>query len=449
MLRKNWKTAAFTLAGLGLMTPAQGDQIADMQAQIDSLRAELSQVKVDQGDNWLNERRAEEVKGLIMEVLSDADTRASLLGDGATAGYGEHGFFIMSPDNAFALYISGQLQFRYIWNNQDTGSPGANPDEDEGGFQTRRAKIKFNGHISSPKIGYHLVLAHERTNGNTFLEEYDVNYQVNDNLQVAGGLMKLPFLREELISSTRQLAVERSSVNEFFTLNRGEGVRLRYDDGPVLINFMLSDGANSGPNASTNGDFNQDKSELALTGRVDYLVQGDRSQGKDFRGWSGEEQFLNFGVAYHLEYGDARNGGTADFHAYTIDAQWENGPYNAYLAYIGASTSPDSGAVDNRQMNGLVLQGGVDIDPDKVDFFGRWGYIDGDVRGESPVNIYTAGFNYYINGHQTKFTTDVVWLDNMLPAATAFGANPASTGLGLISGTDNELAVRSQIQVLF
>ena len=448
MLRKNWKTAAFTLAGLGMLTPAQGDQIADMQAQIDSLRSELSQVQVDQGDNWLNERRAEEVKGLIMEVLADADTRASLLNDGATAGYGEDGFFIMSPDGAFSMYISGQLQFRYIWNNQDTGN-GGNADEDQGGFQTRRAKVKFDGHISSPKVGYHIVLANERDNGNTFLEEYDVSYQVNDNIQIAGGLMKLPFLREELISSTKQLAAERSTVNEFFTLNRGEGVRLRYDDGPVLINVMLSDGANSGPNATTNGDFNADKSELALTGRVDYLVEGDRSQGKDFRGWSGEGQFLNVGAAYHIEYGDGRNGGTNDPQTWTGDAPWENGPYNVYAAYIGASVSPDSGTVDNRNMTGIVVQGGVDIDPDKVDIFGRWGYIDGDVSGEDEANVYTVGFNYYINGHKTKLTTDVIWLGNALPTANPFGANAASTGLGLISGTEDEVAVRTQIQVLF
>ncbi len=48
MLRMNWKTAAFTIAGLGLMTPAQGDQVTDMQVQIDQLRSELSQVKTEQ-----------------------------------------------------------------------------------------------------------------------------------------------------------------------------------------------------------------------------------------------------------------------------------------------------------------------------------------------------------------------------------------------------------------
>jgi phosphate-selective porin OprO and OprP len=442
MLRKNWKTAAFTLAGLGLLTPAQGDQIADMQSQIDSLRSELSKVQVDQGDNWLNERRAEEVKGLIMEVLSDADTRASLMNDGAIAGHnGEH-FFVQSADGAFSLIVSGQIDFRYIWNEQDASTG----DEDEGGFQTRRLKVNLDGHISSPKIGYHVVFARDEFSeaGDIILEEYNVSHQINDNLQVAGGLMKLPFLREELIDSTRQLAVERSTTNEFFTLNRAEGVRLRYDDGPMLINFMLSDGANS-----ELSEFDNDETEIALTIRLDYLVQGEREQLDDFTGWSGEGQVLNIGGAYHMEYGDSRNGGTADYDTWTVDAQWENGPLNLFGSYIAATVDDDDSSVDDRDMDGIVVQGGVHVVPDKIEIFGRYAYIDGDVSGESDFDAYTVGFNYYINGHRTKFTFDVLWLNDDLPTANPFGANASSNGLGLITGTEDEVAVRSQFQVLF
>ncbi len=102
-----------------------------MQARTDALNAMVSQMQADQGDNWLNERRAEEVKGLIIEVLSDADMRASLMNDGTVTGHDGSGFFIKSADGAFALYLGGQIDFRYIWNNQDTS--GLTVDEDEGG----------------------------------------------------------------------------------------------------------------------------------------------------------------------------------------------------------------------------------------------------------------------------------------------------------------------------
>jgi len=442
MLRKNWKIAAYSIVGLGMLNPALGDRIADMQTKIDAMGAKLAQFEADQGDNWLNQRRAEEVKGLILEVLSDADMRASFAGDGATAGYDGKHFFLQSVDGAFALYLNGQIDFRYIWNNQGTAGPGV--DEDEGGFQARRLKLKASGHISSPKIKYKVTLATNRGDGNTFLEAYEVSHRVNDNVQIAAGLMKLPLLTEELTSSSKLLAVERTPTNEFFTLNRAEGVRLRYDDGPILINFMVSDGANS-----ERSDFDEDKSEIALTGRIDYLVQGERSQAKDFTGWSGEEQFLNIGGAYHMEYGDGRNGGGSNYHAHTIDARWENGPLNLFAAYIGATIDSDMTATPDRDMTGLVVQGGIHIVPDKVEVFGQWFYIDGDISGEDKFDGCVAGVNYYINGHRTKFTADVIWLNEMLPTSNPFGASASSSGLGLISGDEDELAVRTQFQVLF
>ncbi len=443
MLRKNWKTAAFTIAGLGLLTPVQGDQIADMQAQIDSLRSELSQVQVDQGDNWLNERRAEEVKGLIMEVLSDADTRASMLNDGATAGYGEDGFFIMSPDGAFAMYVSGQINFQYIYNNQDDSTMSSD-DDDEGGFQLRRAKVNLDGHISSPKTGYHFVFARDWfDSGNAvILEEYNINHQINDNLQVAAGLMLLPFLAEDLVDSTRLLAVERTPTNEFFTLNRAEGVRLRYSDGPLLLTFMLSDGADS-----ERSDFEDDESEVSITGRADYVVQGEREQGRDFTGWSGQEQFLRIGGAYHFEYGDGRNGGTDNYHAHTIDAHFENGPLNLFAAYTGASIDPDSSSSSDRDMDGIVVQGGLHVVPDKVEVFGQWFYIDGDVSGEDEFDGCVAGVNYYINGHKSKLTFDVIWLNEDAPSSNPFGDSIRTSRLGLIDGKEDEMAVRFQWQL--
>lgn len=442
MLRKNWKTATFTIAGLGLMTPAQGDQVTDMQAQIDALRAELSQVQVQQGDNWLNERRAEEVKGLIMEVLSDADTRASLMNDGAIAGHdGEH-FFIHSADGAFAMYISGQLNFQFIYNDQDDSAAA---DEEDSGFQLRRGKIKFDGHISSPQVGYHVQLARDwgSSDQDIILEEYNVSHQINDNLNVAAGLMLIPFQAEDLVDSSRLLAVERTPTNEFFTPNRAEGVRLTYGDGPLTLTGMVSDGA-----GSERTDFEDDESEIAITGRVDYIIEGEASQGEDFTGWSGEGQYLRVGGAYHLEYGDARNGGTSDYDAHTLDAHYENGALNLFGAYTGATIDPD-GAGSDRDMDGFVIQGGLHVVPDKVEFFAQYFAIDGDVSGEKDFDGCVVGMNYYVNGHRTKFTLDVIQLNEDVPTSNPFGDSITTSRLGLISGDKDELAARAQIQVLF
>jgi hypothetical protein len=78
-------------------------------AEIDELRSEVSHLRdtvaelrstvqeFQAGDDWLTQQRADEIRGLVRDVLADADTRASLLQDGMTAGW-DKGFFLGSAD---------------------------------------------------------------------------------------------------------------------------------------------------------------------------------------------------------------------------------------------------------------------------------------------------------------------------------------------------------------
>ena len=61
-----------------------------MKSEIDNLRAATD-------DNWLTEARADEIRGLVQDVLADADVRSSLLNDGVMAGWADH-FFLASAD---------------------------------------------------------------------------------------------------------------------------------------------------------------------------------------------------------------------------------------------------------------------------------------------------------------------------------------------------------------
>ncbi len=54
-------------------------ELEALKAQLQTQQAEIEQLRADRGDTWLNQRRVEEVKALVQEVLADADTRASLL----------------------------------------------------------------------------------------------------------------------------------------------------------------------------------------------------------------------------------------------------------------------------------------------------------------------------------------------------------------------------------
>ena len=106
-------TLALTGAAFG-STEANNDALA----QINELRAEIASLKAQNGENWLTEQRAAEIKGLVQDVLADADTRASLQGGGSTAGY-DNGFFIASSDGNFRLNINGGASIRWSLSNRD------------------------------------------------------------------------------------------------------------------------------------------------------------------------------------------------------------------------------------------------------------------------------------------------------------------------------------------
>jgi hypothetical protein len=112
---KTMTKVLFVAAAVGLATTSFADTPTnnELRQEIQALRAEVSAMRSQADDSWLNERRAEEVKTLIHDVLADADTRASLAGDGMTAGHNGH-FFLASADGGFLLNVGGQIQFRYI-----------------------------------------------------------------------------------------------------------------------------------------------------------------------------------------------------------------------------------------------------------------------------------------------------------------------------------------------
>lgn len=436
----------------GLAAPAVAETTtADLQNEIAALRTEIAQMKAAQGDNWLNERRAEEVKGLIRDVLADADTRASLMQDGVLAGHDGKKFYLRSSDDSFLMNVEGQIQVRYVANFGedreavvDPGPPAVSEDDEwERGFQLRRTKLGFNGHIGSPQIGYDIVLATDRATGDVFLEDALVSYAFNDQWEVMAGRFKLPFLREELLSSKRQLAADRASVTEYFTLNRAEQIQLVYSSELFNVAAAFSDGANT-----ESSEFNATGAEYALTGRVDVKLAGEWDQAKDFTAWEGDEGLGAFiGAAVHFEEPDDVNAfGAEDYVAYTVDALVEGYPWSVNAAFMGANG-------DDADAYGYLVQGGLHV-TEQLEPFLRWDMTDVDGADEE-LQFVTAGFNYYLKKHAAKFTADVVWKyagDNPGTIGTLNGGE-LSSGLGLdssgVNDDDQQIALRAQFQLLF
>src|SRR2546426_4285979 len=104
--------SALTGAGAAAGQSAEanhGDQtgiIEELRNMVQNLQQQVDDLKSASNDNWLTQKRAEEIRSLVQDVLADADTRASLLESGVMAGW-DKGFFIGSADGNWRLNIAG------------------------------------------------------------------------------------------------------------------------------------------------------------------------------------------------------------------------------------------------------------------------------------------------------------------------------------------------------
>jgi hypothetical protein len=152
---------------------------ADANARIAALEKAVSDLMREKGESWLTQERSNEIRAVVQDVLNDADTRASLQTSNATSGY-KDGFFIASPDGNFKLVINGENQLRWSYNwlsdramtnsvNTLNVPPQLQPNFNQSGiakaaygFELRRVKLGFSGHVIDPGWQYSVTLAYQQ-----------------------------------------------------------------------------------------------------------------------------------------------------------------------------------------------------------------------------------------------------------------------------------------------
>lgn len=431
---------------------------AVMQAQIGELRGRL-------GENWLTEQRAQEIRGLVADVLADADTRASALSQGMTAGWSEH-FFLASPDGRFKLQLAGLLQFRYLWNYHNE------PDRYRSGFETTRTQMTLSGHVFTSDLTY-LVRGDFNTNGRgiessdrsagTFvLKDAWTRYQLADAWSVRFGQFKLPFTREELVAPSQQLLVERSLINESLNLGRSQGIELTYHDDLLKATLAVSDAGEDSiggfvivATQPQNQPWSIADTEFAVTVRVEYLAAGSWGQFADFTSPPGDEFGVLLGIAGHAQ----KNESTGAFSigrdeelwfAWTVDASVEWGGANAFGSFTHHYI--DDPTLDIVNVFGIVAQGGVYLTP-KFEAFARFEYGVSDIGGfDFPdLAVLTLGGNYYFEGHDAKLSADIGFSINPIesvPVAAAWDSDIAGWRQEA-DGAEPQVVIRSQFQLQF
>ena len=418
---------------------------AELRAQIEALQKQVQRLEANQQNDA--QAAAQQTKA---EVMADAEKRSTVGGGRILGGYEGGKFILRAPDDSFSLQPNAQFQFRFTANSRDDDAVG---DDLQDGFEVRRAKFSFAGNVINKDTTYNLQWETSESSGDVTLEEAWVRFKLQDDLHLRLGQVKDDVFHEETVSSKRQLAVDRSLLNEI--LGGGEtdyvqGARLEWDATDALrLNAMIHDGYNSDNTSFVedggSGFTGVEPTEWGFSGRVEYFARGAdaKKQYDDFSAIKNKSDLLVFGLgADYSIAGDSH----ALFHG--ADVQWETtdglAVYGGVVGLEREIDANDPASPGSTYDWGFIVQAGYMLNED-WEIFGRWDitFLDDELLAptdEDTINEFTVGFNRYLNGHNAKFTVDASYLPDGSPTNEA--------GIGVLSTDEESFILRGQFQLL-
>lgn len=469
------------LAALGLAGVARADdgkvpgvpelleRIEKLEASNRALAGEVQTLRESEGDGWLNEARAAEIRGIVSDVLADSDVRNSLQSTPMTAGWND-GFFLQSNDGRFRLQAQGLIQSRYIFSTIQNGESGvtvpssyvADNVENRSGFDLPNTQLELDGNAFGPQFQYKVRGAFS-SNSEANIGQYPISNlgsgsgefqlidayvraELSDDVAVRVGQFKLPFAREQLVDAKYQLGVARSTIVEHLGVGISQGVELAWISSDTRFMVAYSNGGDDNvygilKGAGTepvNSAWDNDSVDWAVTTRFEWKLAGQWRQFNSMTSPPGDEYALLIGLAGNFQEGDPNAGNTE---VTTEPNTWLAGTADVSFMYGGATifgsvtySYMDSGSAYLEGSNGFnpaeffdmgvshswgaVLQASYYFDP-KWEMFGRFEYgtadipdIDNGPTGTSSLwnsnalQIATVGVNWYIDGEDLKWSSD-------------------------------------------
>ena len=214
-------------------------------------------------------------------------------------------------DSVFLLNLRFRMQnrFGYFSTKDLVNEPGFE-------IQVRRLRLRFDGFIGTPKLGYYIQLSFSRSDQDLAtgtvaqtVRDAMVYYTFSKNFYIGFGQSKLPGNRERVISSGNLQMPDRSIANAVYSIDRDAGVFAYYtvptqDKQVVKLKASITSGEGRGQIFSNTG--------LAYTGRVEWLPTGSFKNLGDYS--EGDLEFektpkIAFGITYSYNDRTTRSGG--------------------------------------------------------------------------------------------------------------------------------------------
>lgn len=468
------------------------ERIARLEALLDAQQRRLAQLQAQLAAETATDAEAQRTAAMrrqIREILSEQEFRESLMPAVLAAGY-DRGFYIATTDERFRLRVSGGVQFR--WTHADIGRrnryrrPRLERD-DRTGFDLRRVRLTFSGHVYSKDLTYYIQLRADSPDGyDVSIRDAYFNYRFADEFQLRAGVFKVAATLSRTTSSMAMQFPERPLINEIFEFSRGLGVRLwgrllnkRLDYFVDVVNQFNSYSGRTITNDPAELDNNP-----GLAARLVWHALGD-DPGRDLAGEPDiefhESPALDFAFhyAFNNDEGDRRTtrvpfprtrrpgGAVGGFGATTTNGmqlhqfglayafKWQGfstrGEY--FLRLLDPRRTSEApltpwyrltGQDDMTDQHGAYVQAGYFLPipgfERKIEAVGRVGAVSTRASRREAAWEYTGGLNYYIQGDRVKLQTDVTKITE---------APISSPSVGVPNINDSPLIVRVQLQVVF
>lgn len=351
----------------------------------------------------------------------------------ASVFYDTNGFGFQTDDGAFALAIQNRIQARYA-NPFDSDPRTPNDlDRDENSFMIRRARTKFQGHAYHPWLEYYL----QYDWADPILRDMNLTISRFRWATLEIGRSKVLYNDERKTSSANQQFVNRSIVNDIFTVDRQQGIQLY---GNLLPGAKLDTtyyvGVFTGQGV---GERTNDDNHLMYNARLQWNAMGGEipfSQSDiDFQ----EQPMLNFAVAANTNRSSCLAFETSQDSCRPLpwapyDTIGEPGQYRINqmmgeirFKWVGFSllheihvkeindtlALPDDPFKKTAMLGGFIQAGyfaHYDLPPipKNLEIAGRYAFVDPRLAEDNVTQQEVSGvMTYFLNGHRNKVNFQV------------------------------------------
>lgn len=354
------------------------------------------------------------------------------------ADWGDKGFRLSTRDGNWQTNLQWRAQMRFTNPYRSDPRRLSSFDDEESTFELRRVRMKIGGHGFAPWLGYYFEVDLQPTrdvdggSSDTRLIDWRITADKYKWIAARVGQWKIDFNRERVDSSGRQQFVERSIVNRVFTLDRQMGAQLRGHLFPgTMADSRYYVGAFTGEGRGTAND----DDNFMYMGRVQWNFLG-----RDLKWRQTDVEFTEQPTG-SLAFAAATNigrctrwssSGCGNLDGFASPSAAEDGQFKIFQMVQEAAfkwrgfslqeeyhwkTVEDRVNDTTSHLNGAYVQAGYffhnlfPVVPKPLEVAFRYAFVDepnrDNIAFENTREEFTGALNWFIAGHNNKFTLDV------------------------------------------